>query len=89
MPLSAREFDLIVSKFGFETKTGSHLFAWLTLNGRVAVRTRRSWKGSGDLPMAHSIRQQLKLNSTQLRDAIGCTMRRVDYIQMLRDKQII
>ena len=88
MPLAAREFDLIVRKFGFETRTGSHLFAWLTLDDKVVVRTRRSWKESGDLPMEHSIRQQLKLSAPQLRDAIRCTMSREDYIQVLREKGI-
>ena len=89
MPLAAREFDLIVRKFGFETRTGSHLFAWLTVNARVVVRTRRSWKNSGDLPMEHSIRQQLHLSAGQLRDAIQCTLNRDQYIQILRDRGIV
>ena len=38
--------------------------------------------------MEHSIRQQLKLSATQLRDAIRCTMSREDYIQVLREKGI-
>ena len=89
MPLSAREFDRVVRKFGFETKHGRDLHAWLTVGGRVVVRTRRSKKSSGDLPMFHSIRQQLKLNDRQLRDAISCSLDRASYLDILRDKGVL
>ena len=80
MPLTAREFDRLVTKFGLETRQGRDLHAWLTVDNMIVVRTRRSKKSSGDLPMFHSIRQQLKLTDTQLRDAIRCTLDRASYI---------
>lgn len=89
MPLAAREFDRLVSKFGLETKHGRDLHAWLTVDGKVVVRTRRSKKSSGDLPMSHSIRQQLKLNTTQLREAISCKLNRDGYIEILRAKGLL
>lgn len=89
MPLAAHEFDRLVRKFGFETKSSRDLLAWLTIDGKVVVRTRRSNKSTGDLPMFHSIRQQLKLNDSQLRKAVSCELDRDSYVEILRSKDIL
>ena len=89
MPLTAHEFDRLVSKFGFQTRNSKDLLAWLEIEGKIVVRTRRSNKSSGNLPMHHSIRQQLQLNDDQLRDAIKCTLDRDSYIDILREKGIL
>ena len=89
MPLTAREFDLIIRKFGFQTRDSRDLLAWLDVDGKRVVRTRRSKKSSGDLPMHHSIRQQLRLSDDELRESVLCTLGREDYIALLRDKGII
>lgn len=89
MPLTAREFDLIVRKFGFETRDSRDLLAWLEVDGKRVVRTRRSKKSSGDLPMHHSIRQQLRLSEDELREAIACTLGREGYVALLRAKGVI
>lgn len=89
MPLKARDYDKVTNKFDFRTKTGSHHFAWLEVDGKVVVRTKRSHKSSGDLPMWYSIRQQLHLNETQLRQAISCTLTKSGYLNILREKGII
>ena len=89
MPLTAREFDLIIKKFGFESRDGRDLLAWLVVDGKRVVRTRRSKKSSGDLPMFHSIRQQLRLSDNELREAIDCTLGREGYIALLRAKGVI
>jgi hypothetical protein len=39
--------------------------------------------------MQHSIRQQLKLNETQLKDAISCKVDRNGYVEILRAKGLI
>lgn len=88
MTIKAREFDLIVQKLGLQTRRSGDLLAWFVYEGKVVVRTRRSF-GSGELPMQHSIRQQLKLNEEQLRQLIECVLRHEDYIQILRDKGLI
>lgn len=88
MPIRAREFDRMVGKFGFETRHGRDLLAWLTYDGKVVVRTRRS-KSSGDLPMEHSIRQQMKLNAQEFNLARRCTMTRDQYIEILKCKGVI
>jgi hypothetical protein len=85
--ITDREFDLVVSKFGFETREGDHLFAWLVHDGKVIVRTRRSHK-RGDLPMQHAIRSQMKLSEDELREAIACTLGRDQYITLLQTKGV-
>lgn len=88
MTIKAREFDLLVEKLGLHTRDSRDLLAWFEFDGRIIVRTRRS-KGSGDLPMQHSIRQQLKLSEEQLRQAIDCTLTREGYIELLRGKGLL
>ena len=89
MSLSAREFDRLVSKLGYRTRDGDHLFAWLEVDGKIVTRTRRSRKESGDLPMSHSIRQQMKMSEAQMREAIACTLGRDAYLDILRDKGVL
>ncbi len=89
MPLTAHEFDRLIRKFGFQTRNSGDLLAWLEVDGKVVVRTRRSKKSSGDLPMQHSIRQQMRLNDNQLREAVRCTLDRDSYVALLRDKGIL
>ena len=88
MPLKAREFDAIVAKLGMTTRQSDHFHAWLEVDGRVVVRTRRS-HGSGDLPASDLIRQQLKVNEQQLGGLIDCSMRRDEYIAHLRSRGIL
>ena len=88
MTIKAREFDRLVAKFGLRTRDSGDLLAWFEFEGKIITRTRRS-KGSGDLPMQHSIRQQLKLNEEQLRQAMGCHLTRDNYIEILRAKGLI
>ena len=88
MPLAAHEFDSLIRKFGFRTRRSGDLLAWLEIEGKIVVRTRRSNK-SGDLPMHHSIRQQMRLSDDQLRKAIGCTLSRDSSIEVLREKGLL
>lgn len=88
MSIKAHEFDRIVMKFGLKTRDSGDLLAWFEFEGRVITRTRRS-KGSGDLPMQHCIRQQLKLNEAQLGQAISCTLGHDGYVEILRSKGLI
>ncbi len=89
MPITAREFDRVIGKFGFETREAGDLLAFLTVAGKRVVRTKRSRRGRGDLPQHHRIRQQLHLNEDQLRDAIACPLDRQGYLQILRNKGIL
>lgn len=82
------DFDTIVSKLELKTKQGSHLHAWFEHEGRLITRTRRSEK-RGDLPMQHSIRQQLKLTEDELAGILGCTLGRPEYVEILRSKKLI
>lgn len=88
MTIKAHEFDRIIEKFEFKTRDSGDLLAWFEYQGKIITRTRRS-KGSGELPMQHSIRQQMKLNEDQLREAIRCTLKKEDYINILKSKGLI
>ncbi|OGF54495.1 MAG: hypothetical protein A2Z21_07245 [Candidatus Fraserbacteria bacterium RBG_16_55_9] len=90
MTIKAREFDTVVAKFGLETRDAKDRLAWLEHEGQIVVRTKRSYTSSGeDLPYQDQIRQQLKLNEDQLREAIRCTFTRDDYIAHLKSKGVI
>ena len=88
MTIKANEFDRIVAKLDLKTRNGRDLLAWFEYEGKVVLRTRRS-KGSGDLPVQHSIRQQLKLNEKELAELLRCTLDRVGYVGMLRQKGLL
>ena len=88
MTIKAQEFDRLAEKLGLRTRDSGDLLAWFEFEGKVITRTRRS-KGSGDLPMQHSIRQQLKLNEQQLKGVIDCSLHREDYVEILRRKGLL
>ena len=88
MTVKAREFDRLVKKLGLIVRDSRDILAWFECEGKIITRTRRS-KGSGDLPMQHSIRQQLKLNYEEFRQAIGCTLTLEGYIDILRRKGLL
>ena len=88
MTIKAQEFDRLVEKWGLRTRKTGDLHAWFEHNGKVITRTRRSM-GSGDLPMQHSIRQQLKLNDEQFHAAISCKLDRNGYVEILQRKGLI
>ena len=88
MTIKAHEFDRIIFKFKFKIRDSGDLLAWFEYKGKLILKTKRS-KGSGELPMQHSIRQQMKLSEKQLRDAIRCTINRQDYIKILREKGLL
>lgn len=85
MTIKAQEFDRLAAKLGLKTRDSADLLAWFEFEGKIITHTRRS-KGSGDLPMQHSIRQQLKLNEQEFSKAIDCTLTREGYIEILRAK---
>jgi len=90
MSIRSRDFDRLISKFGFQTRDSGDLLAWFEYEGRVVLRTKRSrTPGSRDLPFQHTIRHQMKLNEDELGEAIRCTLGREDYIALLRRKGVL
>ena len=87
-PITAREFDKVINKFGFETRETSHVHAMLRVDGKVVVKTRRS-RQTGDLRASNAIRQQLHLNDLQLTDAIRCPLGQEGYLAILAQKGIL
>ena len=88
MSIKARQFDQLMRKLGFEVRQTHHLLAWLEIDGKVAVRTRRS-NTAGDLPAVRLIRRQMHLNGREFRGAISCTVTHDDYVEILRGKGVI
>jgi len=85
MTIKAREFDHLVEKLQLRTRDSGDRLAWLEHEGKVVVRTRRSF-GKGDVPLQHAIRQQLKLNEEELHRAVACKLSREEYLDILRRK---
>ena len=90
MSVSADVLDRMWAKFGMETKDGRDRFAYLNVDGKLILSTRRS-HGRGKMSdnIATFIRQQMKLNEDQFRDAINCPMDRKKYIDVLKAKGLI
>jgi hypothetical protein len=86
--IKAREFDILVRKLDLLTRDGGDRLAWFEYDGKLITRTRRS-HCSGDIPMAHSVRQQLKLNEDELRGVLACHLGKDDYINILKKKGLI
>lgn len=86
MSIRARDFDLLIRKFEFTTRNAGDLLAWLEYDGKVVVRTKRSFIKGRDLPFQHQIRQQLRLNESELREALSCTLDKEGYLAILRRK---
>ncbi len=86
--MKVHEFERIVTKLGMETRNSSDRLAWLVHEGVTVVRTRRSHGNSKYMP-EHQIRQQLKVNESQLAGLISCDVSKPDYIQILIDRGVI
>ena len=84
MPLTAREFDFVVRKFGFDVREGRHVVATLVLDGRQVARTLRSRQGSGDLNRWRDILKQLRLDEDEFREAHSCTLSRDEYHELAK-----
>ena len=87
--LRACDYDRIIKKFEMETRNSGDRLAWLKINGKIVVRTRRSHHKGGDIPASHLIRQQLKLNEKEMQAAISCDLTKDGYIAILKQKGIL
>ena len=85
MTLTDVEFDRVIEKFGFTTREGRDRLAWLIVDGKTVVYTKRSHQ-RGELPRAHQIRQQLHLTPSELTRAKRCTLDREGYLNILRTR---
>jgi hypothetical protein len=88
--MKVQEVLKLFEKLGMEVREGRDTIAAFRYQGRVVTRTKVPHKRGelkGKLP--HFIRQQLRLNESQFRQFIACTLNRQDYEQILRDKGYI
>jgi len=86
--IKANEFDRVVNKLAMQTRATGDLHAWLEYEGQVVVRTKRS-HCKGDIPCPDKVRNQLKVDETQMRGLIDCGFSREDYIEHLKRRGII
>ncbi len=86
--MKTHEFERIVSKLGLQTKNSYDRLAWLEIDGRKIVRTRRSHGKKSELP-SHFVRRQLKLTENQLANLISCTLKREQYLDILREQGVM
>lgn len=81
------EFEALVTKLRLQTRNGRDRLAWFEYQGKVVVRTKRSF-GNKEQP-GDKIRQQLKVNEQQLAGLIRCDVSLENYIEILKAKGII
>jgi len=87
--LKAREFDRIVTKYGFTIRDTGDRHAYLEYEGHIVVRTKRSHVKGKDLPFSDKIRQQLYLNEQQMQGAKSCTFTQDHYLTHLRERGVL
>lgn len=87
MALRTKDVDAMWTKLGFEITLGKDVFATLTVDGVIVVRTKRS-HGAGKLDgqIPHFIRQKMFLNEGQFKDAYDCPMKAPQYLSILKEK---
>jgi hypothetical protein len=88
--MKVREVLNLFEKLNMEVREGRDTIAKFRYSGEVIVRTKVPHKGGelkGKLP--DFVRQQLRLNETQFRQFIDCTLYREDYERILKDKGYI
>jgi hypothetical protein len=85
--VKAPEVDRMWIKLGFDIENKDDVWAYKRVDGKLVVRTRRSHgrqKMTGQIP--NMIRQQMRLNQKQFKDAINCPLTREDYDKILKEK---
>ena len=87
MSLKGGDIDRAWAKLGFVAKSTGDIHARFHVDGKLILHTKRSM-GSGKLDgnIPAFIRQQMKLDEAQFKDAIDCPLKRDGYIEILRKK---
>ena len=89
MSIKNRDLDRVFEKLQMEIRESGDRLAWLVVDGRRILSTKRS-RGSKDMSgIAHLVRQQLKVNEDVFRGLIQCPVSRDDYIEILRGKGLL
>ena len=89
MSVKTADIDRVFKKLQMEIRESGDKLAWFVVDGRKILHTKRS-QGSGDVgKVAHLVRQQLKVNEVTFRGLIQCPVSREDYVQILKDKNLL
>lgn len=90
MSLKGKDIDRAWAKLEMEIRDTGDKHATFREGGKVILTTMRS-HGSGKLDgiIQHKIRQQLKLNEEQFKRLIDCPLKRPEYVEILKEKNLI
>jgi hypothetical protein len=90
MQVSVRELERIFAKLDLQAKSSNHhITGWLVVDGRRVLPLHYS-KGRKDLPgnVPERFRRSMFLEPDEFADMKRCTMTRVEYVQILRDRGV-
>ena len=87
MSLHASEVERAWNKLDMVRKKTDDYHAYFYYEGKLILTTKRSF-GSGKIegPLQHLIRQQLKLTTSEFNELIDCTIKRPEYVAILKKK---
>lgn len=92
LSLKLSEAERLLVKLGWERAGDSKDILWLyrAPDGRAVLRTKLS-KGRGDMKgnVADKFRAQLRLNESEIRDALDCTLGAEECLALLREKGVL
>jgi hypothetical protein len=88
--MKIKEILKVFDKLQMEIKEGRDTIAKFRFKDKVITRTKVPHK-RGELKgmLPYFVRQQLRVNETQLKGFIDCTLYRKDYEKILKEKGII
>lgn len=90
MSISGKDVDRAWEKLGMEIKDTNDRHALFKVDGKLVLRTKRSF-GSGKIDgnIPSFIRQQMKLDNEQFAELLACPLDRPRYVEILRRKKLI
>lgn len=86
--ITKQEAGKVVTKLGLMERKGKELFYKLVYRGTTVLTTAIP-KGKGPLIVTDKFRNQLRLNQTQLADAVKCPFKEAHYLEHLRSIGLI
>ena len=82
---------VLEEKLGLDFRKGKERTAWYRLGGKKVLRVTAPKVKGGSSSIAkgtaNQIRNQLKLDSQQLRELVSCPISGADYAEIIREKQ--
>jgi hypothetical protein len=86
VPKSARDITAGLTKKGFVTRPGDHIFFHLLVDGRKTIVNTKISRGAKEVDdrLLGVMARQVRLNRRQFLDLIDCPLAFDDYVRILR-----